>query len=87
MKLIHSLLQQILEYVERHEEAGPYKVPDFSKYSTDQINYHIKMCVEAGWLRNGRSNIGGRGVHQYYTELGELTWRGHQELERLRNGG
>lgn len=86
MKLIHSLLRQILERVESYLEAGPYPPPDFENYSADQINYHIKMCIEAEWLKPSAVTLGGRGRHDRYEELGELTWKGHQELHCLRNG-
>jgi len=47
------------------------------------------MCEEAGWLDNDGSSslVYGDNKHDSYTEIGEVTWAGHQELERLRNGG
>ena len=88
MKLIHDLLYKILVYIENHEEAGPYSPPDLTGYSVDQIHYHIKMCVEAGWLRQGKTKLKARysHAHAHFTEVGELTWAGHKELERIHNG-
>ena len=87
MKLLHEILYKILKYVESHEEAGPYTPPDFENYSRDQINYHIRICVEAEWLIKGQCRYTyGRNKYNNYSEIGELTWKGHQEIERMCNG-
>ena len=85
MKLIQSLIYEILAYVEDHQEPGPYEVPkNLGDYSVDQVNYHIQMCEDAGFIEdNGRAEIG-LGGKSHYTHIGELTWKGHQELASLR---
>ncbi len=86
MKLINSLIYDILIFIEKHEEPGPYKLPQqFGDYTRGQVNYHIRMCQEAGFIEHGRSQIGLTGYPSYF-EIGELTWEGHQEIQRRRNG-
>ncbi|MCY4673253.1 MAG: DUF2513 domain-containing protein [Bacteroidetes bacterium] len=86
MRLINSLLYDILVFIEGHEGRGPYKMPEkLGDYTIEQVNYHIRMCEKAGFIEPGRSKIGLTGYPSYF-ELGELTWEGHQEIHRRRNG-
>ena len=73
MRLIQSLIYDILAYVEQFDEPGPYKIPKkIGDYTTDQVNYHIRMCEDAGFIEDGNANIGLGGRHNY-SRIGELT--------------
>ena len=47
----------------------------------DNIRYHARLCRDAGWIRSVDSEELGREGPVVITEL---TWAGHDELERLR---
>ena len=88
MRLIYDLLYEILAYAEQYDDPGPYKAPKkIDGYTGHQIDYHIRMCEQADWLTEGKTYSAGRDKYPHYTKIGELTWEGHQELKRLRNGG
>ena len=82
MKLLDHLLLHVLDYVEGHETPGPYEVPTIDGFSPEQIQYHIRMCEEAEWLREGKK-MTGKG-HPKYTHVGELTWEGHTHLRKYK---
>ncbi|MCY4224223.1 MAG: DUF2513 domain-containing protein [Bacteroidetes bacterium] len=82
MKLVRHLLVLILNYVEDHQDRGPYDVPTIDGFTDDQIQYHIRMCEEAGWLLPGEK-MNGNGMSKYI-RIGELTWNGHQHLARYK---
>lgn len=61
---------------------GPYEVPKIENFTSDQVQYHIRMCEEAGWLHPGKKMTGnGRSKNAH---VGELTWSGHQYLRKFK---
>ena len=82
MKIFNRLIFKILEYVENQEQRskiGPYEKPNFKEYTSDQIQHHLKTCVQKDWLSGGmRNEIGD------YLAIGRLTIEGHRVLEGLR---
>ena len=82
MNLIDHLLVLILNYVEEQETFGPSEVPLIEGYTSDQVQYHIRMCEEIGWLRSDKKMTGnGRSK---CTHVGDLTWSGHQHARELK---
>ena len=69
------LIKQILKYVERYGPGakGWLEDPEIPGYTDDQIEYHIGLCKQAGYL----------AMHKV-GRLKGLTWEGHNALDRLR---
>ena len=82
MKIFEALIFRILDYVEKQEQQakhGSYPRPEFEEFTSDQIQFHIRRCVNNRWLYGGlRNEIGD------YLTIGRLTDRGHDKLEELR---
>lgn len=85
MKLNDHLLVLILDYVHEQETFGTYEVPKIENFTSDQVQYYIRICEEAGWLHSAKMKTGnGRSK---YTHVGELTWSGHQHLRKFKGTG
>ena len=79
-----KLVRTVLEYAECHATGRGIPAPEAEGYSVIQVNYHIRLCGEAGFLRiEDVMNMADDGP-QY--NILDLTWQGHEELGRLRNG-
>lgn len=86
MKLEWPLICAILSYVEAQDGEGPYDVPkELGDYTEVQIHSHIHMCYEAHLFEMCNAKIGGIEIPHRYSNIGELTYKGHQELARLRH--
>lgn len=81
MRLKRKLLHKILRYAEEHATGRKLAAPEFEDYSEQEVNYHIGLCHEAGFLHicNDSVTPGKEGVPTYYIQ--NLTWQGHLELE------
>ncbi len=83
MKRHMKLIFKILEYVERSNGNGDsIPSPEFDDYSRREVEYHVQLCSEAGYLT----------VKKSYGPQAELlifrmTWAGHEELGRMRREG
>ena len=53
--------------------------PEFECYSKQEVNYHIGLCYEAGFLHVHRDTSLGSVIAIY--QIRNLTWEGHLELE------
>lgn len=54
MKRNERLLKAILEYVEEHyagERGIRIDAPDLLGYSQKEIDYHVHLASESGWIR------------------------------------
>ena len=69
MKLIHL----ILEYTEKKATGGMISAPPSPDHTDELVEYHIELCAEAGYLRLDPNGY-----------ILELTWAGHEELEKWR---
>ena len=76
MKLIHK----ILEWAERYADGDPKPHPEMEEYGDAEINYHIGLCMQAGYLEAEYEPIN-RTYRIIY-----LTWDGHEKLDRHRVG-
>ena len=82
MKRNRNLIQHILAYLEDREPNPELKthtsiynyidLPKIDGFTKEQIAVHLVMCKEAGWLMD------------YTTGWVDLSWQGHDELDRLR---
>ena len=73
MKRYKRLIRTILSYVECHgNEEGGLAPPEVSGFTPVQVQYHIKLCEQAGYIE---------------TQSGyprSLTWSGHDALDAMR---
>jgi hypothetical protein len=72
MKLVHLILDYMERENDERENDGETSIPfpTFDEYTKVQVDYHIMLCVEAGFLNK-----------KGYT----LTWAGHDTLEGFRH--
>ena len=75
MKRDMSLVKQILKHIEKHApgERGFLPHPDIEGYNSDEVEYHIRLCSQAGFV-----DLNDTGY------IIELTWQGHNTLVDLR---
>ena len=75
MKRDIELVKQILKHCERHAPGprGFIYHPEILGYEIDVVEYHVRLCGDAGYLRVNNSGL-----------IQELTWQGHEALEELR---
>ena len=60
MKRYMELIIAILEYAEREGNGKLLSQPEIAGYTPEQINYHIQLCGEAGYLEaEGTEKVGG----------------------------
>jgi len=86
MRRQSKLIHKILEYVET-EQQGNYSVlpPEFDDYSPVTVHYHIGLCNEAGFIVVDRPGL--YDGMRLFPGIQRMTWRGHEELDRLRKEG
>ena len=72
MKRDTELIRHILEYVECNSESKFLAAPSIEGYKSSEVQYHIKLCKEAGLV-----NVDGGNLRS-------LTWQGHNMLDTLR---
>ncbi len=80
MKRDMELIYLILAYAEEHGDLNNRKrcVPNFDEYDPDYIDYHVRLCEEAGYLKASWPSGNRRGHVQ------RLTWQGHEALDASR---
>ena len=74
-----------MEHAETHGNCEWYNPPELEDYRLLQIEYHVRLCKEAGYItaRHVGSPVVNGGEPDCY-QMGRLTWAGHEELDRLR---
>lgn len=50
MRRFKDLIQAILSHVETHPGPPPVAVPEIPGFDHLQVNYHVGLCSEAGFL-------------------------------------
>ena len=75
MKRDLQLIKQILKYAECNGpgERGFLFHPEVPGYSNEAVEYHVRLCGDAGYVRTNSTG-----------HILELTWDGHEALDRLR---
>ena len=76
-----ALILMILRYVRDHATCdGAVPEPDFNpEHSTAKTRYHMRLCVQAGFLEVTEPETL-EAVHAF-----ALTWEGHEFLEKNAN--
>ena len=82
MKRNMKLLRMILQYAEREGNCTPLVLPDFEEFTRVEVNYHVGLCHQAGYLKVIVRRAVGQG--DTYDVLG-LTWEGHEFLKHSRD--
>lgn len=81
MKLNQDLIRELLLYV---EENGIGKSPkrgiEIYGYTQDEIYYHFKKLVEAGYINGEIKELQSNALDYW-----DLSWKGHQYLEHIRD--
>ena len=80
-----KLIEKILAHVERDSSEGEVPIPEFKDYTERQVQYHIALCQEAGFLVAPEGAMNSGRIH--FDVIHRLTWAGHEELDRLRRDG
>ena len=75
MKRKMILIQKILEWTESHADDEPKMPPEIQGYQDAEINYHIGLCLQAGYLEADCQTS-----DQTYRII-NLTWDGHEVLD------
>ncbi|MDE0139147.1 MAG: DUF2513 domain-containing protein [bacterium] len=70
------LICAVLRFAEGRDKTEFDAVLD--TYERRLVVYHIRLCNDAGYLREGTARVG-----SIYNAVGELTWQGHDALEEL----
>ena len=71
----------ILEYVEEQGNGKKLSMPVLASHLPKTVSYHVRLCDEAGYLT---AKILTELSDYTEYEIGELTWVGHDTLDRLR---
>lgn len=78
MKRDMDLIRKILLELEKKESITSWTTITIDGYRDDQVNYHIGLLDEAGFIEAERYLDG-----QYMVR--NLTWEGHEFLENAKN--
>lgn len=77
MKMDQTLIRKLLEFYEATEEsASPIPAPEVEGYSSEAVNEHIDICVDANLLKASPGNR---------QAVFGISLNGRRELERMRN--
>ena len=82
MKRYTRLIRKLLEYAEQQKTPGFFPAPECSEFSWQVVHYHIGLCLQAGYLTAQNIAAGEEPAPRY--EIGNLTWQGHEALDKLR---
>ena len=75
-----ELIRAILEYTAHEGNGKNLQAPKVNGYTPEQVNYHIRLCEQAGYLDSVEFVEGScYGVRS-------LLWAGHEKLDELRKG-
>ncbi len=90
MKRYMDLIHKILEYAEEHADGGDSTcIPEFEEgccYTAKDVDYHIKLCQQAGLLTANESNQKHiKGTRKWAVTIVDLTWFGHEVLDEHRS--
>ena len=84
MKRDLKLIRKILEYAEAQTDGRYHDAPECLGFAREDVHYNIGLCGQAGYLEV-RKVSGAEESHERYV-LRNLTWQGHETLDRLRGG-
>lgn len=75
MKRNKKLALKILRYARDNVMSD---IPDIQGHDRDEVEYHVQLCIEAGFLKHvGDANTLMDATNRYL-----VTWEGHEMLDR-----
>ena len=80
MERSKNIIFQVLKWAEENA-TGRAKDVDL-EIAPDRLHYHIRLCQEAGFLRTQAV----RGTDDMQYQIIDLTWAGHNALDKLKDG-
>lgn len=94
MKLNHDLIRNLLFYLEdntsydvtlkAHEVAKEFTTLH-SEYDKSTILYHLNQLYLAGYITEFTKHNTSEYMNYWYTSVGDLTPKGHEYLQNIRN--
>ena len=78
-----KLVRKILEYVEMSNTEDRLNVPEFDDYSEAEVQYHVGLCEEAGYLVLPQLR---EEPIRRFSGIFRLTWAGHEALDDMQSG-
>ena len=82
MKRHGKLILKILRYVRDNGNGKQLDLPDFHDFSGVQVEYHVRLCCQAGFLGVTETT----GLDGSIIMLNEVTWQGHEYLSKHCDG-
>ena len=78
-----GLVAKIMKYARENADGGNSKCfPDIVCFSHEEVNYHIKLCSQAGYVETERhGRVPGTSKHAF--SIVDVTWLGHDYLDSL----
>ena len=73
MKRDMALILKILRFL-RESDHGAFVLPDLSGHPVHEVQYHLDLCQEAGFVRRHQPTLADERVRYL------LTWTGHEML-------
>lgn len=74
-----KLIWLILEYASENDTgvSGKIQIPEFEDYSREQVEHHLKLCEEAGYLELSKERTG----YNRPNGIRRVKWAGYEALE------
>ena len=77
MERCDKLILKILRYVrDNANDQRPLDAPDCNGHDTATVQYHVKLCVQAGFIEEFAPRTLAGTIR-----IRSLTWRGHEHLK------
>ena len=80
MQRCMDLIFKLLEFTEEKNTCRPLPAPAIDGFTSEQIQYHVRLCDQAGYLTIDNEHAIGK-----QPGIVELTWHGHEMLEKMRS--
>ena len=77
-----KLIRKLLEYAEMSNTEERLPVPEFRDYSEAEVQYHLGLCEEAGYLVLYQPDS--NDPIRRFGGVSRMTWAGHEALDVMR---
>lgn len=82
IRIIKYVLEEI-EKIQQSNRAFPIVFNESDGYPVEQLNYHLSMIADAGFV--DANIIKAKGPDNQLNMIKSITWQGHDLLDVLRN--
>lgn len=83
MKRNIDLIRKMMLEIESTDDTFGLSNPRIKGYSPDEIVYCCKLLKDSGFVDGFKVSYADNQIHSY--SVGQLTWKGHEYLELIRN--